>query len=84
MVSSLQGRGSEVLLLSGDGDEATGDIDETVSNRKTVSELLSLDPHESNVTSLPQTSSMYSCYVGVMRFRPSLCTREYVLLVTQR
>ncbi|CAL4995264.1 unnamed protein product [Urochloa decumbens] len=47
--ASLHGRGSEVELLPGDGDVAAGAIDEAASNRKTVSELLSLDPHENNV-----------------------------------
>ncbi|CAL4985717.1 unnamed protein product [Urochloa decumbens] len=46
--ASLHGRGSEVELLPGDGDVAAGAIDEAASNRKTVSELLSLDPHENN------------------------------------
>ena len=50
---SLQGRGCEVLLLPGDGDAAAGGVDEENANRKTVSELLSLNPHDSNVYPLP-------------------------------
>ncbi|XP_062200484.1 replication protein A 70 kDa DNA-binding subunit C-like [Phragmites australis] len=46
--ASLQGRGSEVLFLPGDSDAAAGDIDKAISNRKTVSELLSLDPHDTD------------------------------------
>ncbi|PVH34860.1 hypothetical protein PAHAL_7G047400 [Panicum hallii] len=46
--ASLQGRGSEVLLLPGDGDAAAGGVDEENANRKTVSELLSLNPYDSN------------------------------------
>ncbi|CAL5075198.1 unnamed protein product [Urochloa decumbens] len=33
---------------SGDGDAAAGATDEATSNRKTVSDLLSLDPHDNN------------------------------------
>jgi hypothetical protein len=50
---SLQGRGSEVLLLPGDGDAAAGGVDEENANRKTVSELLSLNPYDSNVFPAP-------------------------------
>ncbi|CAN6197918.1 unnamed protein product [Urochloa humidicola] len=46
--ASLQGRGSEVVLLPGDGDNGTAAVDEATSNRKTVSDLLSLDPHDNN------------------------------------
>ncbi|PUZ46273.1 hypothetical protein GQ55_7G044000 [Panicum hallii var. hallii] len=46
--ASLHGRGSEVLLLPGDGDAAAGGVDEENANRKTVSELLSLNPYDSN------------------------------------
>ncbi|CAL5058208.1 unnamed protein product [Urochloa decumbens] len=47
--ASLHGRGSEVVLLAGDGDAAAGAIiDEASTNRKTVSDLLSLDPHDNN------------------------------------
>ncbi|CAN6348260.1 unnamed protein product [Urochloa humidicola] len=46
--ASLHGRGSEVLMLSGDADAAAGDVDEENANRKTVSELLALNPHDSN------------------------------------
>ncbi|TVU03497.1 hypothetical protein EJB05_50958, partial [Eragrostis curvula] len=46
--SSLHGRDSEVLLLPGDGNHAAGAIDEANSNRKTIAELLSLDPHETD------------------------------------
>ncbi|XP_072146352.1 replication protein A 70 kDa DNA-binding subunit B-like [Setaria viridis] len=45
--ASLQGRGSEVLL-PGDVDATVGDVDEENANRKTVSELLFLNPHDSN------------------------------------
>ncbi|GJN03081.1 hypothetical protein PR202_ga20487 [Eleusine coracana subsp. coracana] len=45
---NLQGRGSEVLLLSGDGDAGEGAVEEANSNRKTVAELLSLNPHDAN------------------------------------
>ncbi|KAL6598841.1 hypothetical protein ACP70R_046101 [Stipagrostis hirtigluma subsp. patula] len=44
--ASLQGRGAEVVLLPGDGDDAAAD-DEN-ANRKSVSELLSLNPHDNN------------------------------------
>jgi len=40
LVLSLQGRGSKVVFLPGD---------EASANRKTVAELLALDPHDSNV-----------------------------------
>uniref|UniRef100_K3Y356 ATP-dependent DNA helicase n=1 Tax=Setaria italica TaxID=4555 RepID=K3Y356_SETIT len=43
-----RGRGSEFLLLPGDADAAAGDVDEENANRKTISELLSLNPHDSN------------------------------------
>ncbi|CAD6242554.1 unnamed protein product [Miscanthus lutarioriparius] len=46
--ASLQGRGSEVQLLPGGADAAAGGCDEENANRKTVSELLSLNPHEDN------------------------------------
>ncbi|TVU39178.1 hypothetical protein EJB05_12585, partial [Eragrostis curvula] len=46
--SSLHGRDYEVLLLPGDGNHAAGAIDEANSNRKTIAELLSLDPHETD------------------------------------
>ncbi|TVU21884.1 hypothetical protein EJB05_31555, partial [Eragrostis curvula] len=48
--SSLHGRDSEVLLLPGDGNHAAGAIDEANSNRKTIAELLSLDPHETDIS----------------------------------
>jgi hypothetical protein len=51
--NSLQGRGCEVQLLSGDADAAAGDVDEENANRKTVSEILSLNPHDSNVIPAP-------------------------------
>ncbi|XP_039818454.1 uncharacterized protein LOC120680956 [Panicum virgatum] len=46
--ASLEGRGSEVVLLPGDGGAAAGAIDDATSNRKSISELLSLDPHDNN------------------------------------
>ncbi|WVZ62996.1 hypothetical protein U9M48_012679 [Paspalum notatum var. saurae] len=46
--ASLQGRGSEVQILPGDADAEAGGVDEENANRKTVSELLSLNPHDSN------------------------------------
>jgi hypothetical protein len=50
LVLSLQGRGSEVVFLPGDDDDAeAGVVDEAGANRKTVAELLALDPHDSNV-----------------------------------
>ena len=52
-LASLHGRGSEVLILPGDDDTTAGAIDEATSNRKTISELLSLDTHDDNVLSFP-------------------------------
>lgn len=49
VVLSLQGRGSEVVFLPGDGDAESGAVDKASCNRKTASELLLLDPHENNV-----------------------------------
>ncbi|WVZ83374.1 hypothetical protein U9M48_030532 [Paspalum notatum var. saurae] len=46
--ASLQGRGSEVQILPGDADAEAGGVDEENANRKTVSELLSLNPHDNN------------------------------------
>ncbi|WVZ83407.1 hypothetical protein U9M48_030559 [Paspalum notatum var. saurae] len=46
--ASLQGRGSEVQILLGDADAEAGGVDEENANRKTVSELLSLNPHDNN------------------------------------
>jgi len=37
------------MLLPGDGASEAGTIDDLGSKRKTVLELLSLDPHENNV-----------------------------------
>lgn len=48
-VYSLKGRGSEVQILPGGADAAAGGCDEDSANRKTVAELLSLNPHEDNV-----------------------------------
>jgi hypothetical protein len=48
-VLSLQGRGSEVVFLPGDDDAEADAVDEAGTNRKTVAELLALDPHDSNV-----------------------------------
>jgi hypothetical protein len=59
LVLSLQGRGSEAVLLPGDGASKAGTIDDPGSNRKTVLELLSLDPHENNV--LPSYRLSYLC-----------------------
>ena len=67
-VLSLQGRGSEVLFLPGDSDAAAGDIDKAISNRKTVSELLSLDPHDTDVFSVSQICSMCNYYAIVLKF----------------
>ncbi|KAL5218747.1 hypothetical protein ABZP36_019431 [Zizania latifolia] len=47
--ASLQGKGSEVLLLPGDGDAAVENIDGANANRKSISELLSLNPNDNNV-----------------------------------
>ncbi|WVZ84191.1 hypothetical protein U9M48_031247, partial [Paspalum notatum var. saurae] len=44
----MQGRGSEAQILPGDADAETGGVDEENANRKTVSELLSLNPHDNN------------------------------------
>ncbi|WVZ90211.1 hypothetical protein U9M48_036533, partial [Paspalum notatum var. saurae] len=44
----LQGRGFEVQILPGDADAEAGGVDEEKANRKTVLELLSLNPHDSN------------------------------------
>ena len=49
LVLSLQGRFSEVVFLPGDDDVEAGVVDEAGANRKTVAELLALDPHDSNV-----------------------------------
>jgi hypothetical protein len=49
LVLSLQGRGSEVVFLPGDDDAGAGVADEADANRKTIAELLALDPHDSNV-----------------------------------
>ena len=49
LVFSLQGRGSEVVFLPGEDDAEAGVVDEAGANRKTVAELLALDPHDSNV-----------------------------------
>ena len=38
------------MLLPGDGGAAAGAIDDATSNRKSISELLSLDPHDNNVS----------------------------------
>ncbi|KAF0905209.1 hypothetical protein E2562_000998, partial [Oryza meyeriana var. granulata] len=46
--ASLQGRGCEVLLLPSAGDAALGNNDEANANRKSISELLSLNPHDNN------------------------------------
>jgi hypothetical protein len=48
-VLSLQGRGSEVVFLPDDDDAEVGAVDEVGANRKTVAELLALDPHDNNV-----------------------------------
>lgn len=48
---SLQGRGCEVLLVLSDG-AALGAADEADANRKSISELLSLNPHDNNVSVL--------------------------------
>ena len=37
------------MLLPGDGASEAGTMDDPGSNRKTMLELLSLDPHENNV-----------------------------------
>jgi hypothetical protein len=47
------------VLLLGDGASKAGTIDDPGSNRKTVLELLSLDPHENNV--LPLYRLSYLC-----------------------
>ena len=49
VVLSLQGRGSKVVFLPGDDDADAGVVDEAGTNRKTIAELLALDPHDSNV-----------------------------------
>ena len=49
LVLSLQGRDSEVVFLPGEDDAEAGVVDEAGANRKTVAELLALDPHDSNV-----------------------------------
>ena len=49
LVLSLQGRGSKVVFLPGDDDAEAGVVDEAGANRKTIAELLALDPHDSNV-----------------------------------
>ncbi|KAL5212924.1 hypothetical protein ABZP36_023771 [Zizania latifolia] len=46
---SLQGKGSEVILLPSDGDAVTENVDEANANRRSISELLSLNPHDNNV-----------------------------------
>ncbi|KAJ1259261.1 hypothetical protein BS78_10G140800 [Paspalum vaginatum] len=46
--SSLQGRGSEVQILPRDADAEAGGVNEEHANRKTVSELLALNPHDNN------------------------------------
>jgi len=56
--------GSEVQILPGDADAEAGGVDEENANRKTVSELLSLNPHDSNVFPAPLQLEMY------MRYRP--------------
>jgi hypothetical protein len=48
----LHGRGFEVLLLLGD-DEAVAGRSEENANRKTLSDLLSFNPHENNVCGFP-------------------------------
>lgn len=49
LTCSLQGRGSEVVLLPGDENSMEGGENEENANKRTVSELLSLNPHENNV-----------------------------------
>ena len=49
LVLSLQGRGSEVVFLPGEDDAEAGVVDEAGANRKTIAELLALDPHDNNV-----------------------------------
>lgn len=61
LILSLEGRGSEVQLLPGDHDAEAGALDEAGSNRKTMTELLALDPHDSNVFSYSPTWYTYSC-----------------------
>ncbi|WVZ59866.1 LOW QUALITY PROTEIN: hypothetical protein U9M48_009958 [Paspalum notatum var. saurae] len=45
---SLEGRGFEVQILPGDGNDGTAGLNEEHANRKTVSELLGLNPHDNN------------------------------------
>jgi hypothetical protein len=52
-VLSLQGRGSEDVFLPDDDDAEYGVVDEAGANRKTITELLALDPHDNNVFSPP-------------------------------
>ena len=63
LVLSLQGRGSEVVFLPGDDDAEAGVVDEAGANRKTVAELLALDPHDSNV--LPPSYQLPICTTQV-------------------
>ena len=68
LVLSLQGRGFEVVFLPGDDDAVAGVVDEAGANRKTVAELLALDPHDSNV--LPPSYQLPICptHVGLIQF----------------
>jgi hypothetical protein len=52
LVLSLQGRGPELVFLPGDDAAGGGVGDEAGTNRKTVEELLAVDPHDSNVLPL--------------------------------
>lgn len=81
---SLEGKGSEVLLLSGDADVEAGAVDEENANRKTVCELLSLNPHDSNVFHLLSLYNLniVSCSMVIFSpYSPLGCTlymsREY-------
>ena len=68
---SLQGRGSEVQLLPGGADAAAGGCDEENANRKTVSELLSLNPHEDNVMDGPIYIYIHMYYSVMVNLLPS-------------
>ena len=63
LVFSLQGRGSKVVFLPGDDDADAGVVDEAGAKRKTVAELLALDPHDSNV--LPPSYQLPICTTQV-------------------
>ncbi|XP_062224611.1 uncharacterized protein LOC133923201 [Phragmites australis] len=64
----LQGRGFEVLLLPGDGNATAGGINEENANRKTVSELFTLNPHDNSVFCAPLESFRRTFYLIVISF----------------